>query len=381
MFLFLPATYLINDDQELSLFEDGSGFVFEKGVLSFDFQFTLEEDALLITLNDDASWGKLSLNDQTLQGKLYSHISHVKSISWSMKKIPLRSKPEALTALQAIRFHDKESLLRLTQNATNLLWNELLIEAATCGHIEMLNYCYDQGALLHVNIEDYSPDENGSSLALSKAIQCGHLDIVKRLLDLGAHIHHHSFDLDRDNFYHACFLYQVRVDCGEAVIDLLLSKGVDFSHMSAYYLCALMYIFPKGPLNQACEDIKAFQKVIKAGARVDDFMMINAHEKDTPFMFAAHMGFLQSLEVLVDAQANVFESYQGANALDRLVHPLVIDPQMPHDKDEKVRDYLLELGLTESERESEESRDIVEDEEVKKEDISSLEKLFDNLNS
>lgn len=379
MYLSIPSSFAIDEKLKLSLFEDGSGFVFKHGKIAFDFHYELNKEGLLIVLNDDASWGNLTWEGETLKGRLYSHIAEPKNINWDFKKIALMAKPQANTALQAVRFHDLEALEYFTQDATKLLWNELLIEAATCGHEKLLLFCLSRGADLHVDIENFQVDEKASCFALTKAIQCGHSHIVALLLEEKAHIHHHTFDLDRDNFYHACFLYQVRAGVGEKVIEMLLASGVDFSAMSAYYLSALMYSYPQGPLHKAKEDTKMLQRVIKAGARVDDFLMISAHEKDTALMFAAHMGLFKALKELVNAGANVFESFKGKSALDRLLTPIVIDPHMPHNDDEEIRKYLESLGLRQKPiefTEAEEEIKVEQENEAKKEGLSALKGLF-----
>lgn len=385
MSLLTPCSFAINDTQQLSLFEDGSGFVFNQGNIAFDFHYKQTKEGLYIILNDDASWAFLHLENDTLKGKLYSYISEVKDIHWELKALALVDKPQARTALQAIRFHDLNALENLTEDSSSeTLWNELLIEAATCGHDKMVSLCLKQGAKLHVDIESFMPDEKASCFALTKAIQCGHLDIVALLLHEKAQIHHHSFDLDRDNFYHACFLYQTRMDMGEKIIEMLLTSGVDFSAMSAYYLCALMYLYPKGPLHQVQEDIKMLKRVIKAGARLDDFLMITAHDKDTAVMFAAHMGLFKPLKTLVDAGANVFENFEGNNALDRLLTPTVVDPLMPHEYDEEIQIYLESLGLKPKSLEAYEAeveRKKEQESTLKEDDVSSLEALFKNLSS
>lgn len=379
MTLDFSSSYAINDNQQLSFFADGSGFVFNQERVAFDFHYELTKDAVLIVLNDDASWAYLTLEDGALRGKLSSYLSEIKDINWELKEIALVDKPKAHTALQAIRFHDLKALENFTKDASETLWSELLIEAATCGHKELVELCLEHGAHLHVDRENFDPDEKGSCFALTKAIQCGHPPIVALLLEKKAHIHHHSFDLDRDNFYHACFLYQVRVDVGEKVIEMLLASGVDFSSMSAYYLSALMFSYPKGPLKQAKEDTKILKKIIKAGARLDDFLMISAYDKDTAVMFAAHMGLLEPLKVLIDAGANAFESFEGNNALDRLLTPVIVDPLMPHKRDEKIQDYLLSLGLSQKSFDLDEAQQKGAEKgksEAKEEDISSLESLF-----
>jgi len=379
MSLHFPCSFAINQTQQLSLFADGSGFVFNHKTIAFDFHYEQKGQDFLIVLNDDASWGLLSLADDVLQGTLFSYISEPQVIHWSLKSTELISKPQSTSALQAIRFHDKKALTLFSEKQGIEEWSQWLIEAATCGHEDMVKICIEHEACLHVNIETYKEEKHASCLALTKAIQCGHLKVVKQLLDAKAHIHHHSFDLDRDNFYHACYLYQCRPDVASEIITLLLVAGVDFSHMSAYYLCAVMYIFPEGPLHKAKEDTSMLIRLIDAGAKIDDFLTINAQQKDTAFMFAAHMGLLNPLKVLAQKGVNIFESYRGINALHRVLYPAIIDPLMPRQGDESIKIYLEDLGL-ELQEEVVDLETTKEDVEVREEDISSLEALFKNLN-
>ncbi len=367
-----PVSYAISQAKVLSLFEDGSAFVFENGKLLFDFQFSMDEKLMKITFNDDASWADLKVGKEILEGTLYSYITEPVELSWKFNPITLVEKPEAKTALQAIRFHDRESL----SGFESPRWNELLIEAATCGHLQMIELCISQGADANVELSRFESEAKSASMALTKAIQCGHELCVQKLLDVGANIHHHSFDLDRDNFYHACFLYQARPDKGELVLSLLLNAGVDFHDMSAFYLAAVMVTFPEGPLGMAQEDTKMLRPLFESGAHLDDFLLIDALHKDTPLMFAAHMGLYEPLKLLVELGANILESYEGLNALDRALTPLVIDPQMPHQGDEKVIHFLRDLGLHEQSFDS----DFASNQEVKSSeknlDIGSLEDLF-----
>jgi hypothetical protein len=161
---------------------------------------------------------------------------------------------------------------------------------------------------------------------------------------------------------------------------LLLNHGVDFSSMSAYYLAAVMLIYPEGPLEMAQEDTVMLKRLIDAGARVDSFLAVNAWVKDTPFMYAAHMGLLEPLKIVLEAGTNVFEAFEGQNALDRLQHPVVHDPQISDDKRLLIQALLEGLGLEPSEpREDQTSQAYEQKAEPTKEDMASLENLFGKL--
>lgn len=380
MSFVLPCSFAINKTQQLSLFDDGSGFVFSDQSIVFDFHYELKDDVMLIVLNDDASWADLSVKSDVLKGVLYSYISEPNDITWSLKRVELIDKPKATSALQAIRFHDKDALTFFSQNSAVDEWSQWLVEAATCGHEEMVTICLNHQANLNIDIETFKEESDASSLALTKAIQCGHYKIVRELLDAKANIHHHTFDLDRDNFYHACILYQTRPEVATVIIEMLLDTGVIFSDMSAYYLSAVMYTFPEGPLHQAKEDTKILKRFIDVGVRLDDFLTISAHARDTAVMFAAHMGLVKPLKLLIEAGANALESFEGLNALDRCVHPMIVDPLMPHQGSESIRNYLESLGLQITTQSEEELKNESDEVEVKEEDISSLEALFANLN-
>jgi hypothetical protein len=376
MSLKINTSYAINSKQQLSVYEDGCGFVFKDGKIEFDFHYELYDEGMLIVLNDDASWAYLSLEDNKLMGTLYSYLVQPKMIEWVLESIDYIAKPKAHNSLQAVRFHDLSALQTFTKEID---YSELLIEAATCGHLKMLEYCLDHGASLHVNIESFHDDEKEACFALTKAIIYGHVEIVKKLLEYQPRIHPHYVDIHRDNFYQATTLYQSRPDVAEEIIELLLAYGVDFSVMSAYYLTSVMYVFDEGPLGQTQADTKMLQKLLDSGADKDAYMLVQIHEEDTPFMFAAHMGLLEPLKLLQSYHADLYKSFEGVNALDRAVNPIVKDPQMPFQGSLEVQSYLKSLGLVVSLDEN--LDDIVVEKGVKSENklpISTLEELFNN---
>ena len=375
----VPATFAVNDQLEIAFFEDHTAFVFKGDTLQADFHFEVTKDGIEIVYNDDASWADVKYTQQGLEGVLYSYLAAKKELVWKLDTSEMRDKPKAKNMLQAIRFHDLDALSAYEQKATRQQWSEMLIEASTCGHEKMVQICLEHGAILNID-ESYTEDSKASSMALIKAIQYAHVNIVKQLLSAGANIHHHTFDLDKDAMYHACYLYQKRHLKAESIINVLLDHGIDFSHMSAYYLAAVMIIFPDGPLEMAKEDTKMLKTLIASGARVDDFLTINAWDKDTPLMYAAHMGLWEPLKVLIEAKANLFECYEGKNALDRAINPLLSDPQIPIKNRDRIKKHLEAFGLTKSE-----STDFQEGQKKEasaqaiKNDISTLSELFKTL--
>lgn len=379
MALALPLSFATNENQTVSLFSEGVGFIYDADRLIADLCFKETATGLEITFNDDGSWAILQHKGNHFEGILYSHLASAKQLVWSIKPSAPHKRPEPKSLLQAIRFHDLTALMHYESSASKETYSEMLIEAATCGHEDLVNYCLDKGASLSVD-EAFKDDTGASSFALIKAIQHGHIAIVRQLLAAGAKMHNHTFDLDRDAFYHACFLYQVRPYEGEAIIRLMLDQGVDFSRMSAYYLAAVMVIFPQGPLHKAQEDTNMVQLLLASGARVDDFMTVDAWHKDTPLMYAAHMGLLKPLQLLLDHDANVFESFEGRNALDRLLYPVIEDPLMPRENRRQIQALLESLGLQEHGPVSEDELRVQQDHaQATKEGVESLEELFKNL--
>lgn len=378
MLFTTPAFFAINDTDELRLFEDGTGFIFEGEKLLWDFHYEMSEHSMDIVLNDDASWARLTKEGECLQGVLYSHIAPLKKLKWSLLTQGSAKKPQAQNMLQAVRFQDFEALKAYEDKASKQKWSEMLIEASICGHEKMVELCLAKGAELSIN-EKYETDENASSIALIKAIQYGHTKMVKQLLNAGACVQHHSFDLDLDPFYHACFLYQVRPKQAKIIITMLLDKGVNLAWMSAYYMSAVMYVYPQGPLEKAVEDTDVLDQLLALGLRLDSFVTINAWTQDTACMFAAHMGLFEPLKHLVDAGANIFECFEGKNALDRLLSPIIHDPLMPQQNRDRIELYLRDLGLEQSVEEADGNNVLPELPEPKLEEIEALGNLFKNM--
>ncbi len=348
-----PSFWYLNSDQKIAFFEEGSAFVFDRsGRLLYDLKCYLQGDRIHAVFSDDASWTDLHIVKKRdaikLQGSYFSYIKDPYEIDWRLKPCEKIPRPQARTVLQAVRFSDRQMIEKLADEQTD--WDGLLIEAATNGHDHLIDALISKGARVNTFETPQEGDPSlEASLALTKAVQYGHLQTVEKLLECGANIHHKSFDLERDNLYHACFLYQVQPQIGRKVIELMLQKGADLNTMSAYYLTAVMYVFPEGPRYKAADDTAMMQRFIDLGIPLNELMTISATEQDRPLMYAAHMGLIKPLRLLIEAGADLWGSFEGINAYDRWLHPVLIDHLMPCQSCEEIGRILREAGLEASE--------------------------------